>query len=100
MTVEITAPDDAERAALLARLAASRQLVLNIQVQNYLLSHLPRTPAALIEAITRLDRAALAHGGKISRNLAASLMKDIASPEQTGPEMLSNRHSPDNPGLL
>lgn len=100
MTVEITAPDDTERAAFLARLAAGRQLVLNIQVRNYLLSHLPRTPAALIEAITRLDRAALAHGGKISRNLAANLMKDIASAEQTGPEMLSNRHSPDNPGLL
>lgn len=100
MNVEITAPDDTERAAFLARLTASRQLVLNIQVQNYLLSHLPRTPAALIEAVTRLDRAALAHGGKISRNLAASLMKDIASAAQTGPEMLSNHHAPDNPGLL
>lgn len=100
MAVEITAPDDAERAALLARLAAARQLVLNIQVINYLLTHLPRTPAALIEAITRLDRAALANGGKISRHLAASLLKDIANAEQTGSEMLSNRHSPDNPGLL
>jgi DnaA regulatory inactivator Hda len=98
--IEISPPDDDERAALLARLAASRQLVLNIQVQNFLLTRLPRTSSALIEAVTRLDRAALAHGAKVTRSLAASLLKDIANEDQTGPEMLSNGHSQAPPDLL
>jgi chromosomal replication initiation ATPase DnaA len=99
-TIEICPPNDNERAALLARFAASRQLVLNIQVRNFLLTHLPRTPAALIEAVTRLDRAALANGAKISRSLAASLLADIATDEQRRPELLSNGHSQDTPNLL
>jgi DnaA regulatory inactivator Hda len=98
--IEIPPPDDEDRATLLARLAAGRQLVLNIQVQNFLLTHLPRSPAALIEAVTRLDRAALANGGRITRGLAASLLKDIAKPDQTGSEMLSNSHSQASPDLL
>ncbi|OYV33843.1 MAG: hypothetical protein B7Z80_22915 [Rhodospirillales bacterium 20-64-7] len=77
LATEILAPDDAELATFLARLAAARQLVLDFHVQNLLLSHLPRTPAALAEAVTRLDRAALANGGKITRNLALSLINDL-----------------------
>jgi chromosomal replication initiation ATPase DnaA len=91
--VEIAPPTDPERAELLNRLAAKRQLILPLQVQNYLLSRLPRTPAALIEAVTRLDRIALANGGKITRQLAAEFVNDIAAADQTGPELLSNGHS-------
>jgi chromosomal replication initiation ATPase DnaA len=61
---------------------------------------MPRTPAALIEAVTRLDRAALAHGARITRSLAASLLKDIAKEDQTASEMLSNGHSQAPPDLL
>jgi chromosomal replication initiation ATPase DnaA len=78
LAVEISPPDDGLLAALLGRLAADRQLVLNLPVRNFLLSHLPRTPAALREAVARLDKAALAGGGKISRTLAASLLSDLA----------------------
>jgi len=77
LTVEISPPDDAMLSALLFRLAASRQLVLNAQVSQFLLTQLPRTPAALREAIARLDRAALAAGGKITRALAADILADL-----------------------
>lgn len=77
LAAEVRTPDDAALAIFLTRLAASRQLVLDIHVQNLLLSHLPRTPAALAEAIVRLDRAALANGGKITRTLALSLINDL-----------------------
>ena len=57
--VEIRAPEDELLALLLARLAADRQLTLSIPVSNFLLTHLPRTAAALREAVARLDRATL-----------------------------------------
>jgi len=79
LAVAIGPPDDAMLAALLARLAADRQLTLNFQVQNFLLARLPRNPAAFREAIARLDRAALANGSKITRMLAASLLADLTA---------------------
>lgn len=78
LAVEISPPDDELLATLLSRLAADRQLVLNLPVRNFLRTHLPRTPAALREAVARLDKAALAGGGKVSRTLAASLLSDLA----------------------
>ncbi len=77
LATEIRPPDDAALALFLARLAAARQLVLDFHIQNLLLSHLPRTPAALAEAVARLDRAALANGGKITRNLTLDLINDL-----------------------
>jgi chromosomal replication initiation ATPase DnaA len=78
LTVEISPPDDAMLSALLFRLAASRQLILNAQVSQFLLTQLPRTPAALREAVARLDRAALASGGKITRGLAGQVLGEWA----------------------
>jgi chromosomal replication initiation ATPase DnaA len=78
--VEIRTPEDELLARLLAHLAADRQLQLSIAVQNYLLTRLPRTPAALREAVARLDRAALEQGGRISRVLAAGLLADMTEP--------------------
>jgi chromosomal replication initiation ATPase DnaA len=83
LAVAIGPPDDTMLAALLARLAADRQLTLGFQVQNFLLTRLPRNPAAFREAIARLDRAALANGTKITRLLAASLLADLMEPEKT-----------------
>ena len=80
LAVEISPPDDAMLTQLLFRLAAARQLILNAQVSQFLLTQLPRTPAALREAIARLDRAALAAGGKITRPLAAQILTDLISP--------------------
>jgi chromosomal replication initiation ATPase DnaA len=77
-TAQILPPDDALLAALLSRLAADRQLVLPLPVRNFLLTRLPRTPAAQREAIARLDHAALAKGAPITRHLAAELLADLA----------------------
>lgn len=77
LAVEISPPDDDMLGALLFRLASARQLVLGPQVSGFLLTRLPRTPAALREAIARLDRAALASGGRITRALAGEVLADL-----------------------
>jgi chromosomal replication initiation ATPase DnaA len=77
-TAQILPPDDELLAALLTRLAADRQLILPLPVRNYLLTRLPRTPAAQREAIARLDHAAMAKGTAITRHLAAELLADLA----------------------
>jgi chromosomal replication initiation ATPase DnaA len=79
-TVQILPPDDELLSVLLSRLAADRQLVLNLPVRNFLLTRLPRTPAAQREAIARLDHAAMAKGAPITRHLAAELLNDLTSP--------------------
>ncbi len=81
-TVVIGAAEDDLLAALLARLFAERQLNVSALVQDFLLTHLPRTPAALREAVARLDRRALALGGRISRPLAASVVAELADPTE------------------
>ncbi len=77
-TAQILPPDDELLAALLSRLAAERQLVLSLPVRNFLLTRLPRTPAAQREAVARLDHAAMAKGAAITRHLAAALLADLA----------------------
>jgi chromosomal replication initiation ATPase DnaA len=103
LAVEISPPDDALLGALLLRLAAARQLRLNQFMVNFLLQRLPRTPAVLREAVARLDRAALASGGRVTRQLAGRTLSDLLTPEHPdGPaaQMLSNGHSPEAPHLL
>jgi chromosomal replication initiation ATPase DnaA len=74
--VEIAPPDDELLSALLKRLVADRQLVMSQAAQDFLLVRLPRSPAALREAVTRLDRESLIHGAPITRSLAQKLLKD------------------------
>jgi hypothetical protein len=50
-------------------------------VQDWLLLRLPRHPAALREAAARLDRAALAAGGGVTRGLAEPIALAIAEAE-------------------
>ncbi|HQT46754.1 MAG: hypothetical protein B7X08_01055 [Acidocella sp. 20-63-7] len=76
-TAEIRAPEDELLAQLLARLVAERQLMLSLPVRNFLLTYLPRTAAALREAVARLDRITLDRGIKITRQLAAEVMQDM-----------------------
>lgn len=71
--VELRPPGDDLLRALLARLLAARQLVVAEAVQDWLLLHLPRHPAALREAAARLDHAALAAGRRVDRTLAAAI---------------------------
>ena len=79
VSVQLGPPDDGLLRAVLLRLCAERQLVAPEPVQEYLLAHLPRTPAALQEAAARLDRAALAAGGRITRGLAAAVVDEVAA---------------------
>ena len=74
--VEIRAPGDDLLAALLMRLLSDRQLSVTQPVQNWLLARLPRSPAALRQAVDRLDRASLAVGKAITRSLAVKVLVD------------------------
>lgn len=77
--VAIAPAEDALLRAVLRRVCADRQLPAPEPVQEWLLLHLPRTPAAMEEAAARLDRAALAAGGRITRALAARIVDDMAA---------------------
>ncbi len=46
-------------------------------LQDWLLARLPRHPAALREAVARLDREAMAAGGRVTRGMAAVLVDAI-----------------------
>lgn len=75
--VEIGPPEDSLLEALLLRLLADRQLDVLPALRDWLRRRLPRSPGALREAVARLDRAALAAGGRISRALAADVLADL-----------------------
>ena len=72
--VEIFLPEDSLLRALLLRLLADRQLAVRPDLQDWLLLRLPRSPAALREAVARLDQAALAAGGAVTRTIAAAVV--------------------------
>jgi len=97
--VEIRPPEEELLDRLLMRLAAERQLLLSPGVKNFILTHLPRTPAVLREAVARLDHAALDRRSRITRSLAADILADLAGFD-TDAQVLSNRHSREDEGLL
>ncbi len=72
--VEVEPPDDELLRCLLAKLLADRQLAVSQPVQAFLLARLPRTAAALVETSFRLDRLALATGGRVTLRLAAHVV--------------------------
>jgi len=76
-SVEIRAPEDELLGLMLTRLASERQLILGISVRNLLLTQLPRTAAALREAVARLDHAALDKGARLTRAAAAEILADL-----------------------
>lgn len=75
-TVEIRPPSDALLAALLMRLLSDRQLIVAQSVQEWLLTQLPRSAAALRHAVMRLDQASLSVGKGITRPLATSVLAE------------------------
>ncbi len=79
--VEIGAPDEALLRSLLARLLADRQIAVAESVQDYLLTRLPRTAGSIREAAARLDRAALAAGGKVTRQIATRVAAEMGAVE-------------------
>ena len=89
--VEILPADDTLLRVLLARLLADRQQRVPAETQDWLLTRLPRTSAALREAVDRLDRAALGRPGGITRPLARDVLADMigADPDGTTPDPTS-----------
>ncbi len=105
MPIEIRPPDDDLLRALLLRLLADRQLAVPRSIQDWLLLRLPRSPAALRDAVSRLDRASLAFGSAITRSLAAALL--TADDEAAGADLTEDELSmarrpppPQTAGLL
>ncbi len=75
--VAIQAPEDTLLHALLARLLAERQLRPAAATLAWLLARLPRTHAAIAEAVDRLDQAALTQAAAISPALARQALPDL-----------------------
>jgi len=95
LAVAILPPDEAMLDALLTRLIAERQLSLRLEVRNFLMTRLPRSPAAFREAIARLERAASA-GIRPTKQAAAGLLADLLD----GEKLLQTRHLAEREGLL
>jgi chromosomal replication initiation ATPase DnaA len=80
--VQIRPADDELLCSLLRSLVAERQMVVSEAVQQFLLLHLPRTPAAIREAVARLDRAAMAAGGRANRGIAAEVLAGMTGMDE------------------
>ena len=72
--VEVHEPDDELLAALLAKLFADRQTVVDPAVISYLARRMERSFAAAVGLVDELDRAALAAKGPITRAVAARVL--------------------------
>lgn len=98
--VEIGPPDDMLLRVVLARLLADRQLAVPEAVQGWLLRRLPRTGAALREAVVRLDEASLAGGRAITRPLAAEVLANLIDAPPNEISESADSHSRERPPLL
>jgi chromosomal replication initiation ATPase DnaA len=77
--VTLASPSDALLAAVLVKQFADRQLTLDEDTIVYLLPRIERSLASARTIATRLDRAALSRGRRISRALAAELFREEES---------------------
>ncbi|MDB5380958.1 MAG: chromosomal replication initiator DnaA [Rhodospirillales bacterium] len=98
----IGAPSDELLAALLTKLFADRQVLVGAEVQTWLLRHLPRSAAALGEAVARIDRLALAEAAAVTRPLARRALTGWEGifPADDGFEASTTGTSPHAPPLL
>ena len=79
--VRIGAPDLALVRAVLMKLFADRQLVVEPKVIAYIALRIERSLAAARAVVAALDREALAQGRRVTRAMAAELLSD-APPEE------------------
>lgn len=80
----IGAADDALLSAVLVKLFADRGLVVAPSALAYLATRMERSLAAAGALVARLDRAALAGGGGVTRSLVARVLEDDV-PGEGGP---------------
>lgn len=98
--VEIGPPDDALLRSVLARLLRDSGILLPNDVSDWLLSRLPRTAAAVIEAAARLDAASMEHHRTITVPLARHVLAELIA---TSPDEISGTDvalSPAEPRLM
>jgi chromosomal replication initiation ATPase DnaA len=74
-SVVLAPPDDALLRALIVKLAADRQLVVDETVVNYLVNHIERSFAAARAAVRRLDEEAMRQQRPVTRSLAVELFR-------------------------
>lgn len=74
-TVEIHEPDDFLLAAVTTKLFADRQIEVEPHVVQFLVRRIERSLSSAIEAVARLDRAALERKTRITRALAAQVVE-------------------------
>jgi chromosomal replication initiation ATPase DnaA len=80
--VTIGSPDDALMRAVLVKLLIDRQLVIDTSVVNYIALRLERSLGAARSFIAALDREALARKCRISRGIAADVLRAINGSER------------------
>lgn len=73
-TVEIDEPDDALLVAVTMKLFSDRQIEVEPHVVQFLVRRIERSLLSAIEAVARLDRAALERQSRITRSLAAEIV--------------------------
>jgi chromosomal replication initiation ATPase DnaA len=83
-TVTIGPPDDALMRAVLVKLLIDRQLVIDTSVVGYIALRLERSLDAARSFIDALDREALARQRRISRAIAADVLRSIEGGEKQG----------------
>jgi chromosomal replication initiation ATPase DnaA len=76
--VEIGAPDEALLRTVMLKHFADRQLDIDPKVLEFIALHIDRSLAAAAEAVAAVDRAALATGRKISRQLVNEVLTNAA----------------------
>lgn len=72
----LAAPDEALLAQVLVKLFADRQLSVGGSLIDYILPRIERSFAAAATLVRKLDRAALATGRPVTRQLAARILRD------------------------
>jgi chromosomal replication initiation ATPase DnaA len=80
--VAIGPPEDALLRILLARLLADRQLRVPEPVQDWLVRRLPRSAAALGEAVAKLDGVGLDEHRRITVPFASEVLADMLRPDE------------------
>ena len=78
-SIRIGAPDDALLKTVMLKHFADRQLAIDPKVLDFLALHIDRSLAAAALAVATVDRAALASGRKISRQLVAEVLGTAGS---------------------
>lgn len=77
--IDMAPPDDALLRALIVKLCADRQMVVDESLVSYLATRIERTFAAAKQAIELLDREGLRLGRPVTRALATELLRHAAS---------------------